>query len=325
MEVSKIENKNEKTHDTIFKELLEDKEEFKDFIKEFVGFNLDGSNLEVQNKEFRTRLGLKTRYIDILYKIKKEETFILIEHQSTVDYTMSERMSDYCLVVIASRRKYMKKSKNRKAPVILPNVLNTAPKKWDATRTIKQEENNRYRIPALKYPEYNVIDINDYRIDELLEKRTGVALAMAFEKIREKEEIFYIINKLEERGINEREKRAMVLIIENLEDIIQRMIKNLTKEEIEEIKKAMKEIISKGSDFMTNFAKTFIRIYKEERVKGREEGRAEGKIEGKVEGKVEGIFQVAKEMIKNKVQDEDIMKYTHISKEELEELKLQIV
>ena len=313
MEVVKIENKNRKTHDTIFKELLEDREEFKSFIEDFVGFNLEENNLEVQNKEFRTKLGLKTKYVDILYKIKEEETFILIEHQSTIDYTMSERMSDYCLVIIASRKKYMKKSKNRKAPVILPNVLNTAPKKWDATRTIKQEENNRYRIPTLKYPEYNVIDINDYRIDELLEKRTGVGLAMAFEKIRQKKEIFYIIDKLGKRGINAREKRAIVLIIENLEDIIQRMIKNLTKEEIEKIKGEMKKIISKGSDLMTNFAKTFIKIYKEERVQGRKEGRAEG------------IFQVAKEMIKNKVQDEDIIKYTHISKEKLEELKLQIV
>ena len=35
-------------------------------------------------------------------------------------------------------------------------------------------------------------------------------------------------------------------------------------------------------------------------------------------------MQVAKEMIKNKMKDEDILKVTHISKKELEKLKLQI-
>ena len=35
-------------------------------------------------------------------------------------------------------------------------------------------------------------------------------------------------------------------------------------------------------------------------------------------------MQVVKEMIKNKMKDEDIIKYTHISEKELEELKLQM-
>lgn len=38
-------------------------------------------------------------------------------------------------------------------------------------------------------------------------------------------------------------------------------------------------------------------------------------------GEEEGITRVAKEMVKNKMKDEDILKVTHIGKKELEELK----
>lgn len=36
------------------------------------------------------------------------------------------------------------------------------------------------------------------------------------------------------------------------------------------------------------------------------------------------IIEVAKEMLKDNVKDEDIIKYSHITKEELNELKLQM-
>ena len=46
--------------------------------------------------------------------------------------------------------------------------------------------------------------------------------------------------------------------------------------------------------------------------------------EARGEGISIGIIQVVKEMLKNKMSDEDIIKYTHISKKELEDLKLQM-
>lgn len=45
---------------------------------------------------------------------------------------------------------------------------------------------------------------------------------------------------------------------------------------------------------------------------------------GRAEGRSQGILQVAKEMVKSKVSDEDIIKYTHLSKKELQDLKLQM-
>lgn len=323
-----IKKGNNKIHDSIIKEMLDNKEEFIDFMQCFYNIKIDKEKLELQNKEYRTRLGLKTKYIDILYKIKNEETFIIIEHQSAVDYTMSERMGEYCLAVVGSRRKYMLRSKNRIAPVVYPIVLSTAKKDWDAPRTIIQDKENLYKIPTQKYPEYDVTDINSYGIDFLLEKRTGITLVLAFEKIRTKEEMIYVINKLKILGVNSREKRAMKLIIEFIEEEMTILCKNLNKKEIEDIKKEMIKIIKRKGDFMSNFEKALAKIIKEDGRKERNYGMNIGKKEGISIGKREGISigkrETAIEMLKINMREEDIIKVTHISKEELNKLKLQI-
>lgn len=48
--------------------------------------------------------------------------------------------------------------------------------------------------------------------------------------------------------------------------------------------------------------------------------KAEGKIEGKAEGKIEEKIEIAKQMKKEKEPIEKIMRYTGLSKEEIEKL-----
>lgn len=222
--------RNRQIHDRVIKETLEYTEEFKDYIKDFLDMEIELDDLEVQNKEYRISRNLSTRYIDILYKIKGEEAYILLEHQSTIDYRMAERITEDCLAIVESRNKYMKRSKNRKVPVILPIVLCTANKKWDAPTTIEQIDENKYKIPKQEYPEYIVINNSDYTIDDLIAKRTGISAVLAFEKVESKKDIDYIVNKYKELGkVNEREERAMRLIIEYIEQIIPKLTKTLTK------------------------------------------------------------------------------------------------
>ena len=65
------------------------------------------------------------------------------------------------------------------------------------------------------------------------------------------------------------------------------------------------------------------------RDEGRKIGISEGKKIGISEGKLigidEGIIRVAKEMLKNGVDDEYVEKYTHLSKEKIEKLKKEIL
>ena len=328
--MNKKKRENNKIHDSIIKDVLEEKEEFRDFIRTFYNIEVEEEKLELQNKEYRTRFGLRTRYIDVLYKIKGEETYIILEHQSTVDYAMSERIGEYCLAVVRSRRRYMLRSKNRIAPLVYPIVLSTAKKVWDATRTIKQDEGNLYKLPVQKYPEYEVIDINKYKIQYLLNLRTGLGVILAFEKVKTKEDFAYIIESLKKRKINKREKRAVELIVEHLEEEISILTNKLPEEKIEEMREELLKIIMKEGDFiMMNFTKAFVKIVQEEGKKarkeaikeGRKEGRKEGKIEGRKEGKIEGKKlgeqNIIKSLFRSKMSAKEISDRTGIALSEI--------
>ena len=156
-----------KAHDSVIKEILIAKQELIFLMRDFMKINLNKKDIENFNGEYRLKRGLKTRLLDVIYKIKKEESFITVEHQSTIDYKMGERINEHAVAIIGSREEQMENNKNRKAPIIYPIVLSTARRPWDATRTIIQDKNNKYGLPVLTYPEYNLIDINKYTVDFL--------------------------------------------------------------------------------------------------------------------------------------------------------------
>ena len=233
-----------------------------------------------------------------------------VEHQSTVDYKMGERINEHMAAIISSREELMVNNKDRKAPTIYPIVLSTARKIWDAPQTIMQYESNKYKLPALTYPRYNLIDTNTYTVDFLLDKRTGIALCMAFEKVRNKNDLEYIIKKLKRfKKLNHWEKRAIKIILRKIEGVIPWLPKELTKEEIIRLKKELIKIINRGGDFMSNFEKAFKKIIEEE-AKTRER---------------RGAIKIIKGFLAQNVDDEIILKATGISKKELEKLKLQMV
>ena len=299
-----------KVHDSIIKEILMAKQELISLMSDFMNINLNKKDIENFNGEYRLKINLKTRLLDIIYKIDEEEAFITVEHQSTVDYKMGERINEHMAAIISSREELMVNNKDRKAPTIYPIVLSTARKIWDAPHTIMQYESNKYKLPALTYPRYNLIDTNTYTVDFLLDKRTGIALCMAFEKVRNKNDLEYIIKKLKRfKKLNHWEKRAIKIILRKIEGVIPWLAKELTKEEIIRLKKELIKIINRGGDFMSNFEKAFKKIIEEE-AKTRER---------------RGTTKIIKGLLAQNVDYEIIMKATGISKKELEKLKLQMV
>ena len=302
----KIEKKLDKdieTHqyiDKIYKVFLDDKIELVHFMKNFFGYSIKEKDVEKYNRKFITELGFKVRKSDIIYKIKNKEIFILIEIQSTVNYKMPERMTEYCVCIINSRSN--KQSKFRKAPIVFPVVLSVANKKWDASLTVAQEQDEYYGFPPLEYPKYNLIDIQKLTDEELLKDRMGISLALIIEKNKTKEKMKKVLDFVNERGTNEYEERCLWLIYD-----YSNKMKKLFGEELKIYKERIKR--EKGEEKLEAFEEYIIDL-----VKTREE-----------EGRNQGIIQVAKEMVKNKMKDEDILKVTHISKKELENLKLQTV
>ena len=128
-------------------------------MKDFLDLTIEEKDIENYNREFRTKLKLRTRIMDLLYKVKEDSSYILLEHQSTIDYKMAKRMGDYCSLVIENDEEYKNKRKNAKAPIIYPVVLSTSKRPWDAPTTIVQNENNKYKFPPLTYPKYMYISV----------------------------------------------------------------------------------------------------------------------------------------------------------------------
>lgn len=104
----------------------------------------------------------------------------------------------------------------------------------------------------------------------------------------------------------------MRLIINNIEQVMPKLMKTLTGDEIEKIKKGMKKIIEGEGDFMSNFEKAIAKIIRENE-------------EAEAKGRADTIFQAVKKMLNKNMKDEDIMYCMDITKEELEKLKLQMV
>ena len=108
------------------------------------------------------------------------------------------------------------------------------------------------------------------------------------------------------------------------------LIKKLSEEEFGKFKNILKEIIGKERYYMPNFDKFMVSLIEEkEKEKIEKEKEILGKakeVEAKArkKGEKEGIAKTVIEMIKYNLSDKDIMKYTHITKKELEKLKLKI-
>lgn len=335
----KIKNdKNQETHqyhDKIFRTILDDKKEFIEFLKKYMpdqGFEkLEEEDVEKYNRKFVTKR-MKIKEADIIYKISKRNVFVIIEQQTKVEYGMAKRMTDYCMEIINS----VKTEKKYLYPLICPIVLYTGKGKWEAELTMSRMQEEFYKIPSLDYPKYNLIDINNYTKEELIQESTAMSKALLFEKMKTKLEFEEILEKLLQKGkLLKRQEIDYIKIMLRYSNFIRKELPDVADEYIEKLEK-------KGEDdTMMMFEKLFVEYVKDkekkavevgtkkgERIgiekglkKGLKKGEKIGKEIGKEIGIKRGITKMIKEMIKNEISDEQIMKIAKIDKEELERLK----
>ena len=159
-----LENKEKinKHCDKILKKILDDKNEFTKLVNDCLEFEefqekIKAEEIEKHDRELIPK-GFEIRNIDIIYKIKNRNAFIIVKHQNTIDYNMAEKMTKYCVEIIRSI--YKKETADQIYPIICPIVLYTGEKKWDAKTTIGKLEEEYYGFPPLEYPKYNLIEIN---------------------------------------------------------------------------------------------------------------------------------------------------------------------
>lgn len=304
----KVENKRktgDKKHDKIFRDILQNKKEMANFLNYFIGHKISPEELENYNPNYITK-NFKYKQIDILYKVRGKQIYILVEHQTKVDYAMPYRTFNYCMEIIRGAIDEREINKvTYQYPIVIPIVLYTGNQKWTAPLSFGEsqmkDENTNFKAMDFKY---KLIDINKYEIKELLNRNTMLANVMILEKCKNNKDAINclknIIDNLKDDEQKEKLKRIIIYLYKEInEESLEEMIKIIEESESEEIMSTISERI--GEEFRNE----------------RKQGRAEGIIQG--------ITQTISNMIKMNFKDEIIKEATGAKKSEIQRIRKQMM
>lgn len=261
-------------HDKTYKDILSDKEEVAYIINQVLDLEeekgIQPEEIEKYKNSFLTKQ-FKNKEADIVYKMKEKDIFFLIEHQSKIDYSMPYRLEEYRMEIIRSAIDEKKvKTKNYKMPEVIPIVIYTGEEAWKVRIYLRKLDDELFQnVDLLKY---NVIDINQYTQEELLESNHLIDKVFLMEKTKSGEEFAKVLEEIfSKTSKKERQKLCDIL-------------KWLLQEKLTDDK--VKELIKKAEGEDEDMLAVVEMLRNENRML-REEGRREGREEGKKEGRRE--------------------------------------
>ena len=282
----------DKVHDKMIKKILGIKSEMADFLNQFLELKetIKEEKLEECPTEFITK-NYKEKHSDIIYRLKDEPIYFLIEHQSTEDKNMIERIYMYV-------EEIMKKGiEQGKYPIVVPIVIYTGKSIWNTETTLGEKQYNTELYKEYKNNlKYNLIEAKNYTYRELLEKKTLFASFMIIEKCKTKEQL---ISKLKEIVKNLKENKNKKILEEIIVNIIMPIIGK------DEEKEILEKIREREEIDMSPLTKMLLDL----------------EYKGKKEGKKETV----KNMLKFNEPEDKIIKYTGISKKELKNIKENLI
>ena len=283
-------------HDKIFRTVLDKKADVAKFLNKFLKLNIDADELEKYNSSYIDKK-FKNKEADIVYKLKDQNIFILIEHQTKIDDDMSYRLLDYSNEIMRSALED-KKYKNR--PFVIPIVLYTGKRKWNIDKDAK-EKKNLYKEIKLIDGAFNLIDINDFSEEELLEDDIFITKMMLVEKCKDETEIIKTLEKI-----------TKIIKTED-KSIFGRIVKEIWSLRIgEENANKILEKIEEGSGNMMAVMEMLLAENEKYINIGRKEGRQEGKKK---------IMEIVQRMSAENFSKNTIMKITGLKEEEIDRLK----
>ena len=282
-------------HDKMFRKILNNEKEMAKLINQELApeKEIKAEDLEKYETKF-----VSSRYedkqADIVYKLKNKEVFFLIEHQTKVDKEMPNRIAEYSLQIMNSR-----KAKNKKVnPVVSPIVIYAGMTKWTVRTSLEEgQEEFKHSKGSSSIIRYNLVDIRN--IEEAIAKGTAIARISVIERLKTPEEIIQAVEKFAKTLKNKEEKEEL------LENIFYIWEDRLNEEEKNMIRKIIfKEKMMKGEDNMSH-AQEIIRKHEERLEKvARQQGRKES------------LIDVAKKMLKQKFDIDVITQITGLKREQ---------
>ena len=198
------------------------------------------------------------------------------------------------------------KSKSYKYPIVIPIILYTGHKRWNAELDLMSKQLSWNRFEGQELSRYNVIDVNDLDEEELLNSEELIDKALLIEKSENEYKIEENLNKildLVEEGrikFEEHQKDLLVTILQRV------LIKQIGKEKTDEFVERLKE---GGNKEML----AVLDMIDRERSQLRRDAMREGKREGKIE--------IIKNMLKRKMSIDEISEITGMKKEKILKIK----
>ena len=305
-------------HDKIMKKILSNKKEAVKFINRTVNLQnkVTPESIEIYNKEYITD-SLEIRQADVIYKLKNNNIFFLIEHQSKVDYSIPYRILEYKTEILKYNvDKERMKQKDYKMPLIIAIVLYTGKESWKVEQEFLQvqEECSTYLKEKLGISSFYILeDINKISEEELLKSNNFLEKIFLLEKSKSKEDLkenfIKIIQKLkreEQEGKITKEDKE-----EFEEDIIKILVPKIGQEEIkEQIEKSREGVEGKMELAVTRM------IARENQAI-----RVKSKREGKIEGMTQKSMEIAKKLFEIHMTAEEVKQITGLTEKEVAKLK----
>ena len=280
---------------------MDKKEEAIALINQAIKTKLKAEKIEKYTSSFVNKI-FQNREADIVYKYKNKNIFFLIEHQTKIDYTMPYRILEYEIEIMKSAIDIKKvKNKEYKLPLVIPIVLYTGKKKWDAKRYLEESQETLDGV-KIKAGNYNLVDINDFTKEELLQEKTLISKMMLLEKSESTEESIEMLEKIIP-NTNKEEKELLKRVISIL--FGEKIGEEKTKELIEKIDGGEEKMLALV-DMIRNENKMYINM---------------GKKEGRKEGRKNRNIEIAQKLLKIKMPISQISEVTELTEKEIEKLK----
>lgn len=295
------------SHDKIFRKALEDKNNAIKIINRILKEDkVSMDEIEKYNSSYISSK-LANSEADIVYKVINQDVFFLIEHQTKIDYSMPYRILKYELEIIESvliDKNY--KNKKYKYPIVIPIVLYTGNKKWNAKLDLRKVQLKWKNYEGQEFSRYNILDINDFNNEELLQEDSLISKIMIIEKSKTERELEENLEKIIDI-MNKNEKIYTQEQKEFLNTIIQFVLqKNIRNEKI-------KELIEKLGNGGKGKMLAVLDMIDRENKRIMREVKRETKREAKKE--------VAKKLLEKKMSFKDIEEVTGLSRNVIEKLK----
>lgn len=280
-----------------------------DFLKTFIGLEVNSENLKIYNSSFITN-DYKRRESDILYKDIIQNTFYLIEHQSTVNIDMPRRILEYSTELMREIKKNKIELKN---PLIIPIVIYTGNQPWNIPTNFSDTQTfNSSNKSFVINQVYRLIDIHSYSIDKLKNIHNKISYMLLIEKCKNHLELAQTLEYIAIHANTSNTKEwvnnlVTYVFAKTLDDTSKSKILKLLYEK--EKNENMEDLIERINNN--------IRLEKKKNIK-------HGINIGETRGKLENLFSTIKNMLNLNYKDEEIKKCTNATQEQIDQVRKKL-